>query len=160
MATKLSDLDDPKSGVTIQMEGHTLAPPTSWKGPEERVMSKGTPSHSPSQSLVRKLMPDCCETQYCLGIQVIPTEEGGATPPPPHAWQAPVVEDMLFDGRSGLTKAIVMCPSQAILFYGRWSLGEGLSLGKAMDAVFTLSGAISWVGKQAQLNACRKAGNW
>ena len=32
-------------------------------------------------------------------------------------------------------------------------LGEGLSLGEAHDATFTLSGAISWVSKQAQLSA-------
>ena len=31
-------------------------------------------------------------------------------------------------------------------------LGEGLSLVEAWDAMFTLSGAISWVSKQAQLN--------
>ena len=59
---------------------------------------------------------------------------------------------MLWDGKSGLTEAVVTSPSWAFLFYGRWSLGEGLSLGKAWDAMFTLSGAISWVGKQAQLN--------
>ena len=29
-------------------------------------------------------------------------------PPPPHVWQVPVVEDMLCDGKSGLTEAIVM----------------------------------------------------
>ena len=51
--------------------------------------------HSPSQSLVRRQMPDCPETLYCLEIQVSSTEDGGTTPPPPHAWQAPVVEDML-----------------------------------------------------------------
>ena len=45
-----------------------------------------------------------------------------------------------------------MGPGWAILFYGRQLL-EGLSLGKAQDAMFMLSGAISWVGKQAQLNA-------
>ena len=36
------------------------------------------------------------------------TKEMGATPPPPHAWMAPMVEDMLCHGRTGLTKAIVM----------------------------------------------------
>ena len=46
-----------------------------------------------------------------------------------------------------------MDPGWAILFYGRQSLGEGLSLGEVQDTMFTLSGAISWVGKQAQLNA-------
>ena len=59
---------------------------------------------------------------------------------------------MLCDGKSGLTEAIVMGPGWAILFYGRHLLGEGLSLGKAWDAMFTLSAVISWVGKQAQLN--------
>ena len=43
-------------------------------------------------------------------------------------------------------------PGQAILFYVWQSLGEGLSLGEVWDATFTLSGAISWVGKQAQLS--------
>ena len=50
---------------------------------------------------------------------------------PPHAWQAPVVEDMLQDGKSGLTEAVVTGPGWAILFYGRQSLGERLSLGEA-----------------------------
>ena len=40
-----------------------------------------------------------------------------------------------------------------ILFYGRWFLGEGLSFGKAWNTMFILLGGISWVGKQAQLNA-------
>ena len=54
---------------------------------------------------------------------------------------------MLQDGISGLTEAVEMGPAWAILFYGRQSLGERLSLGKACDAMFSLSGAISWVGK-------------
>ena len=58
---------------------------------------------------------------------------------------------MLRDGKSGLTKAVVMGPGQAILFYGRWSLGEGLSLSEVCNTMFTLTGAISLVGKQAQL---------
>ena len=64
------------------MEGHTLTPPKGWKGPKEMKASGSAPSHSPSQSLVRRLTPDCPETWYCLGIQVISSEEGGATPPP------------------------------------------------------------------------------
>ena len=44
-------------------------------------------------------------------------------------------------------------PGHAILFYGQWSLGEGLSLGEVWDAVFMLSGTISLVSKPAQLNA-------
>ena len=58
-----------------------------------------------------------------------------------------MVKDMLQDGKSGLMEVVVTGPAQAILFYGRQSLG-GRSLGEAQDAMFTLSGAISWVGKQ------------
>ena len=50
-------------------------------------------------------------------------------------------------------EAVVTGPSWAILFYRRWCPGKRLSLGEAQDATFMLSGAISWVGKQAQLNA-------
>ena len=68
---------------------------------------------------MRKPTPDCHETQYCLEIQVISTEEGGTTPPPPHAWQVPVVEDMLQDGRSGPTEEVVTGPGGAVLSYGQ-----------------------------------------
>ena len=56
------------------------------------------------------------------------TEETGVVPPVPHAWMVPLVEDMLHYARTGLTEAIVMDLGRAILFYGRQSLGEGLSL--------------------------------
>ena len=74
-------------------------------------------------------------------------------PPLPHAWQVPIVEDMVREGRPGLTEAIVTSPGWTTLFYGWQSLGEGLSLDEVRDATFTLSGIIAWVGKQAQLNA-------
>ena len=53
-------------------------------------------------------------------------EELGAIPPPSHSWTAPLVEDMLHDARTGLTKAVVTGPGRAVLFYGRCSMGEGL----------------------------------
>ena len=81
------------------------------------------------------------------------TEETGATPPPPHAWTLPLVEDMLHHGRTGLTEAVVMGPGKAVLFYGRQSLGEGLSLGEVRDTAFTLTGAGTGVGKPAYLAA-------
>ena len=64
---------------------------------------------------------------------------------------APLVENMLCDARTGLTKAVVMGPGRAVLFYGRHSLGEGLTLGEARDAAFLLTGAGTWVGKPAYL---------
>ena len=48
-------------------------------------------------------------------------------------------------------QASQMGPSRAVLFYGRQSLGEGLSLAKSRDAAFMLTGVGTWVGKQAYL---------
>ena len=95
VATISSDLDDQKSGVNVQTEGHTLTPPSGQNGPEETEAFRSTPSHSPSESVVRKQVPDHPETWYSLEIQVTLTKDGEIVPPPPHAWQAPVVEDML-----------------------------------------------------------------
>ena len=58
-------------------EGQTLTPPNGQTGPEETEVSGSTPSCSPSQSPVRRPMPDHPETQYCLEIQVISTEDRG-----------------------------------------------------------------------------------
>ena len=95
MATRLIGLDDQKPGVNIQTKGHTLTPPSSQNGPEDPEAFGSTPSHSPSQSSARKPTPDWPETQYCLEIQVTSTKDGGVMPPPLHAWQVPVVENMV-----------------------------------------------------------------
>ena len=62
---------------------------------------------------------------------------------------APLVEDMLQEARTGLTKAVVTGPGRAILFYGRHSMREGLKADEARDAAFLLTGAAMWVGKPA-----------
>ena len=61
------------------------------------------------------------------------------------------MEDMLHDARTGLTEAVVTGPGRAVLFYGRCSMGEGLTTDKAKDATFLLTGAGMWVGKSAYL---------
>ena len=90
---------------------------------------------------------------YCLSIKAILTDELGDVPPPLHAWMVPVVEDMLRDVRAGLTEAIVIGPGEAILFYGRHSMGEGLTADEARDATFLITGDGTWVGKLAYLTA-------
>ena len=50
MATRSSNLDNQKSRVNIQTEGHTITPPSSQNGPEETEAFGSTSSHSPSQS--------------------------------------------------------------------------------------------------------------
>ena len=66
---------------------------------------------------------------------------------------APLVEDMLHDVRTGLTKAVVTDPGRAVLFYGRHLMGEDLTMDEARDATFLLTGAGTWVGKSAYLTA-------
>ena len=80
-------------------------------------------------------------------------EELGAISPPSHSWTAPLVEDMLCNARTGLTKAVVTGPGRAVLFYGRLSMGEGLMANGASNATFLLTGAGMWVGKLAYLAA-------
>ena len=100
-----------------------------------------------------RLPSGCPKTKYCLDIWVTLIEELGAIPPPSHSWMALLVEDMLQEARTGLTKAVVTRPGRAVLFYGRHSMGEGLTVGKARDSTFLLTGAGMWVGKLAYLTA-------
>ena len=44
MATRSSDLDDQKSGLNIQTEGHTLTPPSSQNGPQDPEAFGSAPS--------------------------------------------------------------------------------------------------------------------
>ena len=63
--------------------------------------------------------------KHCLEIQVTLTDELGDVPPPPHAWMAPMVEDMLQEARAGLTEAVVIGTGRALLFHGRRLMGGG-----------------------------------
>ena len=130
MATRSSDLDDQKPGINIQTEDHTLTLTSGWNGHEDPEIFSSIPSHLPSQSPARKPTPNKPETWYCMEILVTLTKDGTVTPLPPHAWHTPVMEDMVQDGTSSLTEAIVTGPGRAILFYGQQSLGEGPSLGE------------------------------
>ena len=146
MAARPSALEDWMSGTNLQMEGCTDGPSQSQKDPKETGALGSSPSHLPSWSPARRPPPSHPNTRYCLGIHVTLTEETGVVPPLSHAWTVPLVEDMLHYARTDLTKAMVMGPGRAVLFYGRQSLGEGQSLGKSRDAAFMLTGAGTWVG--------------
>ena len=153
MATTSSDSEDQTFAANLQTEGHVPKPSEGQMDPEEMGMLGSAPSHLPSWSLTRRPSPSCPNTRHCLGIHMTLTEKTGAVPPPSHTWMAPRVEDMLSHGKAGLTEAMVMGPGKAVLFYGRQSLGEGLSLGEVGDATFTLTGVGTWVGKPAYLAA-------
>ena len=106
-------------------------------------------SHLPSWSPARRPLSSHPNTKHCLEIHVTLTEELGVVLPPSHSWKAPLVEDMLCDVRTGLTKTVVTGPGRAILFYGRHSMEEGLTTDKARDAAFLLTRVGMWVGKVA-----------
>ena len=72
-------------------------------------------------------------------------------PPPSHSWMACLMEYMLYDTRTRLTKEVEIGPGRAVLFYGRYAMGEGLMADEARDAAFLLTGAGTWVGKLAYL---------
>ena len=78
----------------------------------------GSPPNSPTWSPVQRLPLGCLNTKHCLEIQVTLMDEFRDVPPSPHAWMAPVVEDMLQEVRAGLTEAVVIGPGRAILFMG------------------------------------------
>ena len=151
MAAKLSDLGNRMSGANPQMKGHMDMPSQSAKDLQESEASGSSPSCSPSWSLARRPMSSNPNTKHCLEIHVTLTEELWAVPPPSHSWTAPLVEDMLCDVRTGLTKAVGTGPGRAVLFYGRHSMGEGLTADEARDATFLLTGAGTWVGKLVYL---------
>ena len=153
MAAKLSDLVDEMSGANLQMEGHADVPSQIAKDLWEPEALVSSPSHLLSWSPAQRPPSSCPNMKYCLEIHVTLTEELGAVPPPSHSWMAPLVEDMLHDARTGLTKAVVTGPGRAVLFYGRHSMEEGLTTDEARDATFLLTGAGMWVGKLAYLAA-------
>ena len=153
MAAKLSDLVNRMSEADLQMEGHADMPSQSAKDLWESEALGSSPSCSPSWSLARRLLSSYPNMKHCLEIHVTLTEELGAVPSPSHSWTAPLVEDMLHEVRTSLTEAVVTGPGRAVLFYGRHSMGEGLTTDEARDAAFLLTGAGTWVGKLAYLAA-------
>ena len=131
------------------MEEPTQGVKDLWESEEE----DSSPSHSPLWSPAQRPPSGHPNMKYCLEIQVTLTEELGAIPPPSHSWMAPLVEDMLQEARTRLTKAVVMGPGRAALFSGRCSLGESLKVDESRNATFLLTGAGTWVGKSAYLTA-------
>ena len=151
MAAKLSNLVYKMSGANIQADDHVEVPTQSVKDLWEPQEEDSSPSHLPFWSPAWRPLSGCPNMKYCLEIQVTLTEELGSIPPLSHSWMAPLIEDMLHEARTGLTKAVVTGPGRGVLFYRRCSMREGLMADKARDATFLLTGAGTWVGKSAYL---------
>ena len=121
LAARSIDLDDQKPGINIQTEGHTLTPTKQLKWPWEDqrgIWRVPHPNHCPSLQ--------CKETYTWMAMRLSivwkykatsTKDERVITPPLSHAWQVPIVEDMVWDGKAGLTEAVVTGPGWAVLFY-------------------------------------------
>ena len=153
MAAKSSDLNDKMPGANLQMDAHMGVPAQSVKDLQEPEEEDSSSSHLLSWSPAQRLLSSCPNMKQCLEIRVTLMEESGAIPLPSHSCMAPLVEDMLCNARTRITKAVVTSPGWAVVFYGRHSMGEGIMAGEARDATFLLTGAGTWVGKLAKLTA-------
>ena len=111
------------SGTSLQIEGHVDMPSQSAKDLGELGALGSSPSHLPSWSLARRLPSSHSNTGHCLEIHVTLTKELGAVPPPSHSWMAPLVEDMLHDARSSLTKAVVTGQGRAVFLWKTFTGG-------------------------------------
>ena len=128
-------------------------PPQSVEDLQEPKALDSSPSYLPSWSLHQRPPSSCPNMKHFLEIHVTLRKELGALPSPSHSWMAPLMEDILHNARTGLTEAVVIGPGRAVLFYGRHSMGEGLTTDEARDTTFLLTGAGTWVGKSAYLTA-------
>ena len=125
------------AGMVLKTQRHLVAPP---------------PVHHPSPQWGGK-----CLTALVLGIvwkfKWSQPKMGEQLPHPHkpgrHQWWKTCSETVRLTSPKQLWWALVWPP----WFMEGNLLGEGLSLGEVCDAMFMLAGAISWVGKQAQLNA-------
>ena len=57
-----------------------------------------------------------------------------------------IVTDV-FSKTKDLTKAVVLVPGQAVLFFGRGSQDEGIFYQEVLDIAFQLSGDVIWIGR-------------
>ena len=150
MAARSSNLEDRMSGANLQTEGHVGVQSQCQKGPEEMAVSDSSSSHLPSWSPPRRPPPNHPNTRYYLVIHVTLTRDRYGTPLS-NTWTAPLVEDMLHSARTGITEATVTGPGRAVYFYGRHSLGKGLSPDRSRNTTFMLTGVGTWVGKPAYI---------
>ena len=68
-------------------------------------------------------------------------------------WGGWLIADILQEACLGdqITDAVVVAPGEAILFFGRYLLREGLSYRNAQDVKLGLTGPVNWAGRMAQV---------
>ena len=93
------------------------------------------------------------QIHYCIHVRVT-LGEGGNQPSPSHVWSGSLIADIFQDDlEEWITKALILAPGEAILFFGRQSCKEGLPFGNARDIRFSLTGSVNWARRLAQVGA-------
>ena len=95
MAAKTSDRGDDRTEGNLQMDGPEERPAQGVADHHETEEEDSSPHNSPTWFPILRSPTGRLNMNYCLSIQATLTDELGDVPPPPHAWMAPVVEDML-----------------------------------------------------------------
>ena len=75
-----------------------------------------------------------------------------------HAWGGCLITNILEEAwpEDWITEAMVLSWGEAILFFGRCSMNEGLPYHRARKIEFGLGGPFNWAGKPTQIEALRK----
>ena len=94
-------------------------------------------------------------TCYCIHIRVTLKEGKGDQPPPSHTWNRSLIANILQEACPGdqIREVVVLVPGEAVLFFRRCSLKEGLLYNNGWDVDLGLSGPVSWAGRIAQVEA-------
>ena len=95
MAAKTSDRGDDRTEANLQTDDPEERPAQGVVDHHEMEEEDSSPHNSLTWSPIPRLPIGRLNMNYCLSIQATLTDELGDVPPPPHAWMALVVEDML-----------------------------------------------------------------
>ena len=93
-----------------------------------------------------------------IWVTVMLGDGGGNQPPPSHAWGGCLITDKFQEAwpEYQITKAVVLSPGEAILFFSKCSRNEGLPYYRARNVDFGLGGPFSWAGRPTQIEVSRK----
>ena len=95
MTVKMSNRGDNLTEANLQAEDLREEPAQRAADRQEMEEEDSSPHNLPTWSPVQRPPTGHLNTNYCLLIQVILTDELGDVPPPSHSWTTPVIEDML-----------------------------------------------------------------
>ena len=95
---------------------------------------------------------------YCIWVRVMLGGGGGDQSPPSHVWGGCLITDILQEAwpEDQITKAVILSPGEAILFFSRCSRNKGLPYCRGRSIELGLGGPFSWPGRPAQIEASMK----